>query len=94
MVFWAAVTVVFGLSFYCSAVAAMDVAMAAVTDAATVSWAAVVATITTVVTGLSGLSFFPASAAATIPAANQYFLISSRLLREPIFKVILWNPFT
>ena len=86
MVFWAAEIAVSGLSFYFSAAEA--------TDAVTVSSAAdavmVVATITIVVTGLSGLSFFPASVAATIPAANQYFrLISGRLLREPIFRVIL-----
>jgi len=72
MVFWAVEVAVSGLSFYSSAVAATDVAMAAVTDAATAFWAVAVATITTAVTGLSGLSFFPASAVATIPAANQY----------------------
>jgi len=89
MVFWVAATAVSGLSFYSSAAAATET----VTDAATVSLAvdaAMAVATATDVTGLSGLFFFPASAAATIPAANQCFcLISGRLLREPIFKVIL-----
>jgi len=71
-VFWAAETAVSGLSFCSSAVAATDaVITVAATDVVTASLAA---TTITAVTGLSGLSFFPASAAATTDAANQYVI--------------------
>ena len=72
MVFWAAEIAVSGLSFYsCSVADAVITAVAMVSLAADA--AITDAVITTVVNGLSGLSFFPASAAATMDAANQHF---------------------